>query len=269
MLQILSGFVPNLSRIADVPGNDGKFAVEECFPEVERFIVDGKKLCLFLGATGCGKSKVLPEEIAKQLSKHSHWSKLLVLTTAAKDVEDMNKKCKQPSHYRTGAGQGGDSDWTSAHVVFATVGLASRWYAGSGLNAFGDFGAVLLDEFGSVERDVEYSFIFEVMLEIQARHEKKGWPFPIFMCTATMSDRLADTVDQMHPTRIECPKRPFPLERYQVDMESLSALYDAMATCAAKLFLSDKTVLVFLPGQAEISSLQELLASKGAGSKIF
>jgi HrpA-like RNA helicase len=106
------------------------------------------------------------------------------------------------------------------------------------------------------------------MLEIQARNELKGWPFPTLMCTATMSDRLADAVDQMHPTRIECPKRLFLSERYQVEMESLTALYDAMATCAAELLFSHKTVLVFLPGQAEISSLQDHLASEGAGSKI-
>jgi hypothetical protein len=143
-LQILIGLVPKPSRLANVPDNDGEFALKDSFPEVERFFLDGNKLCLFVGVTGCGKSKTLPLDIAEKLSKHSRWDKLLVLTTAAKDVEDMHIHCSQPSHYRTGGGQGGDSNWTNARNVFAIVELGSKWYAGSGFIICYDFGAVLL-----------------------------------------------------------------------------------------------------------------------------
>ena len=267
MLQ-LGDVVPGIVRLNDVPGNDGEFAVKESVPEVEGFIQKRKTLGLFLGATGCGKSKYLPAAYAALMAKNKHPGQLLVLTTAAKDVEDMHAHCakKEPCHFRIGGGIRGGCKWGKASVVFATVGLASRWYAFGGLKFFHCFGAVLLDEFGTVERDIEYSFIFEVMCKIQAQRPT-CLPFFILMCTATMSERLTRAVDMLGPSKIECPRRPYPLERYQVEMESFPAMYEAIAKCAVAILRSRRTVLVFLPGQDEIASVQALLTSAGTGYK--
>jgi HrpA-like RNA helicase len=263
-----SEVLPGSVRLSDVPGNDGKFAVEESLPEVDRFINSGNNLGLFFGVTGCGKSKILPAHCAELLSKEQRRGKLLVLTTAAKDVEDMHRHCSMSSHFRIGGGTHGGCAWTKASVIFTTVGLASRWYANDGIEAFKDFGAALLDEFGTVERDIGYSFMFEVMQKIQSQRPE-NWPFIILMCTASMSERLTEAVALLGPSKIECLKRPYPLERYMVKVNSLTAMYEAMASGATDLLRSGRTVLVFLPGQVEITSVQELLTGKGAGSKII
>ena len=65
------------------------------------------------------------------------------------------------------------------------------------------------------------------------------------MCAATVSDRLDGALETLHPLRIECPKRPYELERYEVDVGSLQELWQAMATAAAHLLRKGKTSLVF------------------------
>ena len=90
-------------RLEDIPGNDGKLSLIEYLPEVERLVKEKHDIILLLGATGCGKSKILPENYEKFLQQLSDFDgKLLVLTTAAKDVEDMYMKCSTPAHYRIG-----------------------------------------------------------------------------------------------------------------------------------------------------------------------
>ena len=106
------------------------------------------------GATGCGKSKILPGEYQKYLSQLNDFSgKLLVLTTAAKDVEHMCANCSTPSHFRIGDRIQGGVSWWDARIIFATVGLASKWYANEGTGFLRFFGAILFDEFGSIENN--------------------------------------------------------------------------------------------------------------------
>ena len=61
--------------------------------------------------------------------------------------------------------------WISVQVV-------CRWCETYGIEYFDAYNAVILDEIGSVERNVEYSFLFELMLAMQRRHEE--WPEPFF-----------------------------------------------------------------------------------------
>ena len=60
MLQ-LSHALPSLRRLNDVPGNDGNLAVLQSWPELEGAVKQRKPLTLFMGATGCGKSKYIPD----------------------------------------------------------------------------------------------------------------------------------------------------------------------------------------------------------------
>ena len=77
-------------RWSDVPGNHGELAVLECLGATESSVRDRRLLTLFRGATGGGKSKVRPERNAEKLAELPDFhGKLLVLTCAAKDVEDI------------------------------------------------------------------------------------------------------------------------------------------------------------------------------------
>ena len=228
MLQ-LSHALPSLRRLTDVPGNNGDLAVLQSLPELEGAVKQRKPLTLFLGATGCGKSKYIPDMFFVILSTLASMDKkLLVLTTAAKDVEDMHLRCATSSHYRTGGKKIGGCAWNDACIIFSTVGLCSRWYVSDGMNALNDFDAVILDEFGAVERNMDYSFIFELMLKTQKMRLSQSRFFPILMCTATMSARLSETMQTLNPLIIACTKRPYLLERYEVEIETLDEMYKTM-----------------------------------------
>ena len=256
------------TRLPDVPGNNGELAVLECLDALESSVKTRRRLTLFQGATGCGKSKVLPAKYAQMLQKLEdfHGKKLLVLTCAAKDVESMNRECKIASHYRTGGKKQGGCRWDDAHVIFSTVGMFLRWYANCGMGALNEFGAVLLDEIGAVERQIDYSFIFRIMREKQTH----SGTFKILMCTATMSERLSGTMGELRPHMIECSKRPHVLERCQVDIDTLQEMYIKLAACAKELLNSKHTCLIFLPGEGEITKVTNMLNDLGvATEKIF
>ena len=255
-------------RLDDVPGNNGELAVFECMDAIRSSVRSGQKLILFQGATGCGKSKVLPEQYARMLAELADFDgKLLVLTTAAKDVESMHNYCKNTaSHYRTGGGQKGGCEWKDAQIIFATVGLFVRWYASYGVNLLDEFGAVLLDEIGSVERQVDYSFVYQVMRQKQQR----GGKFKILMCTATMSERLSNSLAELNPHMIQCSKRPYVLERYVKAFDTLDIMYKKVAESGQELVNTGRTGLIFLPGEAEITKVTDMLISLGvATEKIF
>ena len=248
------------TRLPDVPGNNGQLAVMECLDAIESSVRDRRLLTLFRGATGGGKSKVRPERNAEKLAELPDFhGKLLVLTCAAKDVENMHQHCNIASHYRTGGKKQGGCQRKDARIIFSTVGLFLRWYASDGMSALNEFGAVLLDEIGSVERQIDYSFIFEVMRQKQQR----GGKFKILMCTATMSARLSETMRELQPHMIECFKRPYVLERYQVDIDTLEEMYITLAACAQELLKSKRTGLIFLPGEGEIQKVTNMLINLG------
>ena len=255
-------------RLDDVPGNNGELAVFECMDAIRSSVRSGQKLILFQGATGCGKSKVLPEQYARMLAELADFDgKLLVLTTAAKDVESMHNYCKKTaSHYRTGGGQKGGCEWKDAQIIFATVGLFVRWYASYGVNLLDEFGAVLLDEIGSVERQVDYSFVFQVMQQKQQR----GGKFKILMCTATMSERLSISLAELNPHMIQCSKRPYVLERYVKAFDTLDTMYKKVAESGQELVNTGRTGLIFLPGEGEINRVTDMLLDlKVTQDKIF
>ena len=94
--------LPGIRRLDPVPGNSGRPSVEECFPQIRDVVVRRVPVTIFRGATGCGKSKRLPEKFAEFLAQELG-RKLLVLTTAAKDVADMHGHVKNlRSHFRCG-----------------------------------------------------------------------------------------------------------------------------------------------------------------------
>ena len=240
-------------RLEDIPGNDGKLSLVECLLEAERVVKEKHDIIFLLGATGCGKSKILPEKYEMFLQQLSDFrGKLLVLTTAAKDVEDMYMKCSTPAHYRIGDGIRGGVAWDSARIIFATVGLACKWYASDGPRFLACFGAVLFDEFGTIERNADYSLLYEVVHGEQLHRKGTRYPLYIFLSAAAMSERLTETVNTLGAVKLECPKRPHRLELYEVDVGSFPQVYEAIAMCAVVLLRRNCTSLVFLPGKREI-----------------
>ena len=120
--------LPGIRRLDPVPGNAGRLSVEKCFPQIRDVVVRRVPVTIFRGATGCGKSKRLPEKFAEFLAQElGRGRKLLVLTTAAKDVADMHDHVKNlQSHFRHGGGFQGGCSWWSADIVFCIIGLACR-----------------------------------------------------------------------------------------------------------------------------------------------
>ena len=251
-------------RLNDIPGNDGKLSLVECLPEIERVVNTKPDNIFLLGATGCGKSKILPEEYEKYLRQLNDFrGKLLVLTTAAKDVENMFEYCSTPSHFRIGDNIQGGVSWSNARIIFATVGLAFKWYANNGARFLDCFGAILFDEFGTIERNADYSLLYEVVEKEQVLRKESYYPFFIFLSAATLSERLFETVNLLGAVRLECPKRPHLLELYEVDVCSSPQVYEAISMCAVELLRRNCTSLVFLPGWYEIEEMSKLLCNSG------
>ena len=145
-------------------------------------------------------------------------------------MRDHGKKL--PTHFRCGGRLLGGCDWYDAHIVFFYdwISFQMLWESWTpGLHA------VILDEIGTVERNVEHRLLFEVMQAVQKRHEEWQRPFLILMCTAMVSDRLDGTLKLLSPLRVECPRRPYEVERYEVGVGSLREMWQAMATAAANL----------------------------------
>ena len=104
----LGNEIPLAVRLDDVPGNNGQLAALESLPAIESAVQQRRPLTLFRGATGCGKSKYLPEAYAKMLFEREDFEgKLLVLTCAAKDVPNMHHHCSIASHWRSGGQKSG------------------------------------------------------------------------------------------------------------------------------------------------------------------
>ena len=108
-----------------------------------------------------------PEKALKGLIKHVQHKSRLEACFKGLPFEDMHRQCRTKAHYRIGGDISGGCDKDKAEIVFATVGLACRWHATEGLTQFLGYGAVLLDEIGSVERGVDYSLSFEVLLAVK------------------------------------------------------------------------------------------------------
>ena len=112
-----------------------------------------------------------------------------------------------------------------------------------------------------MERNVDYSLIFQVLLAVKQRWLDRGYKFYILMCTATLSDRVRATLMERDPTIITYFRRPYPLQRFHADVDTLPEVYEAIAACAAHWYRTEESVLAFLPGLSEIQMVQRLLTS--------
>jgi len=222
-------------------GPDVEAAVKQLGPSNPVMIVEGP--------TGSGKSKVLPAMLA---SVQCPWmqTKLLVLTTAVLDVEDMHHRCELRSQYRHGGGR--SAGVAGSKVVFESVGLAWKHFLADGLDFAKEYCMVLLDEAGDLEHDPIYSYLLELFLEIAKKR-----PLGIVLSSATLPPRL----DEAFPTapRVVCKERPHSLSLFRWQVEAETELYREAAALASRHLDTKQSVMVFLPGKAEIEHVRELL----------
>ena len=218
-----------------------------------------RKLSLSIGSKG--KSKVGPSVIQAALHKLNPRNPfLLVLTTSTIDVVDMQKQAKVDSCYRMGGHRKGGVPWWRAKIVFATAGLARQWYASEGADFLRGYGGVFFDEVGDAERDPEYALLWQVARHVSL-NRSASWPLRLVAGSATMSDRMREIFSRLDPRSVVCHTRPFPVQRYVVEVDTMEMLWQTIPFIVANLFRRHITTLVFLPGKTEIANVREALVA--------
>ena len=245
-----------LSQLNTVPGSDdGHPGLSRYMPVLRRLVRDGALHVQVNAATASGKSRLVPSEVANLLSE---WGKLLVLTPFTVDVTGMQAAATCPSCFRMGGKREGGQPWHCSRIVFATSGLASRWYASQGGGLWRPFSGVLFDEVNQMERDPGYAQLWE-----SARQEAAERKLLVLGASATYSGDMKQTLSEQGAAWIECHDRPFPVEQFVMEVPTQGDLYPAVRHLVRSLLGRNLTSLVFLPGKWEIADVQAELQKAG------
>ena len=193
---------------------------------------------------------MLPSLLVQKAPRRWMTSKLLVLTTAVIDVEDMWRRCELPAKFQHGGVR--SPDVKDCAIVFSSVGLAWKQYLAKGLDFADGYSMVLLDEAGDLDHDPLYAYLLEVFLRIS-----KGRALGIVLSSATLPPR----VSQVFPAapRVVCVERQHSLQLYRWQAEPGQDLYLQAAALAERHLAEGRTVMVFVPGKAEIEAMAETL----------
>ena len=114
-----------------------------------------------------------------------------------------------------GRSNGGDA-FVDSSIVFATVGLAAKWYATEGGEFLRHYDGVFCDEVCSIESDGQYAPLCEVL-----RCESQQRWFLIVGVSATISFTMAQELHKIDAAWVCCRERSFPLERNLLQVLSL------------------------------------------------
>ena len=104
-------------------------------------------------------------------------------------------------------------DYDRSKIVFATAGLAARWYASQGYYMWHNYGGVLFDEIDQMAMDPEYASLWE-----SAREEAKKRKFRVFGASATYGDAMKAYLTEQGAQWIKCAERPFSVQRYELEV---------------------------------------------------
>ena len=146
----------------------------------------------------------------------------------------------------------------SSRIVFATPGIALRWYAANGLRSFE---TVVLDEFHERRWDTD---LLAAML--------RGSHSRLVLTSATVEGtRLAGYLGGV---RLQAKSRLHPVETAYTDREELprsKGLEQRVAASVRSLLrdMESGDVLVFLPGRGEIRAVQSRLKEQQTGAEII
>ena len=124
-----------LQHVQTISGtNDGSLALTKHMREMRTLLLNGCENLFIDGATGCGKSRLVP-----QMLTDFSFSRVCVFTISSVDVTSMQRNTKCASRFCMGNNRAGGATYAKAEVIICTAGLAMRWYADKGLAAFKDY----------------------------------------------------------------------------------------------------------------------------------
>jgi len=242
-----------IERQAPVLGTmGGQLPLQSKMPEIRQLLQQRSEVTMVQAATGSGKSVLIPTEFQQHIR-----GKLLALNPSTIDTENVCLSAKCKSCYRMGGKRYGGDDFAESRVVFVTVGLAAKWYTSHGIQFFEDYDGVFCDELHAMETDPHYSMLWEVFRYIATKRS-----FLIMGASATFSDSIEATLDQINTCWVRCHERPHPLERNIVTVYNVRLLYQAMADMTASILDRGESCLLFLPGRSEIEDMQDTLTRK-------
>ena len=246
-----------LAQLDTVPGSKDAFppALVRHIHKLRGLVTAGARHVQVHAATASGKSRLIPSETANLLPEQE---KLLVLTQSTVDITGIQADAWIPSCYRMGRGRAGGKRWRASRIVFATAGLANRWYASEGSMMWHSYSGVMFDEIDQMERDPGYAQLWE-----SARQEAAKRKFLLLGASATYSDDMKQTLSEQGAAWIECHDRPFPVEQFVMQVPTQGDLYPAVKHLVKSLLGRKLTSLVFLPGKSEIADLMADLEKAG------
>ena len=242
-----------LTKQSLVPGGDGTPALQKHLPELQEMLRNGDKKIIIHAATASGKSREIPSVLPHFLKRQ-----LLTATPSRVDVKGMQQDAKVPSCYCMGHGAKYGNK-RNARVVFATNGLVQQWYATEGEDYLSNYAGIFFDEIHAMETDPGYALLWEVALATQRKRD-----FLIVGASATFTPALIDRLDEAGVKWIRCPERPFPVEKFEVEVPTNNDVYVAVQHFCIGVLRKSNTALVFLPGKTEIEHMTSMLEKAGA-----
>ncbi|MBD1583902.1 helicase-related protein [Pseudoalteromonas sp. S16_S37] len=190
----------------------------------------GKSTCLPLWANELGKVLVIePRRIAC-----TSLAEYLASQAQQKVGEKIGYAIRFEHHFDEGT-----------QVVFATPGVALRWYFENQLN---DYQVVMLDEFHERRWDMD---LLLALLKSHARHR-------LIVTSATLN--TAPIIDYLQATALHSDGKMYPVEERFIanDSRAMPSKYDLSEriceACEYALEHTDGDILVFLPGKGEIQA---------------
>ena len=110
-----------------------------------------------------------------------------------------------------------------------------------------------------METDPGYALLWEVALATQRKRD-----FLIVGASATFTPALIDRLDEAGVKWIRCPERPFPVEKFEVEVPTNNDVYVAVQHFCMGVLGKSNTALVFLLGKPEIEHMTSMLEKAGA-----
>ena len=187
----VSDFPPEgvLIPLPSSPASSCRYGKNNDFLEVDNILRRDVKRIIIEAPTGSGKSRKCPNITINYMEQTRYRKPLLVLSSATIDVVSMQKACAYRSMYKLG-GRRHSNEPSSCQCVYASMGLATRWFATEGIWCFRKWGGVLFDELHEAETDMEYSLLWEAA----CRHSRDyaDEHFLVIGASATLSACMRD-----------------------------------------------------------------------------
>ena len=113
------------------------------------------------------------------------------------------------------------------------------------------------DEIQEAGDDLVYSLLWEAAYQHSQDHRDKH--VLLFGASATLSTAMRDRLQEYNVAFITCGYKPYNVDMYQLQVPTTKDIYKAMESMCVRLLDRGHTVLVFLPGKAEIDAMKTTL----------